>query len=185
MLQPNRFLLALLLASPLAISAAVATATTLLAESLAELTADSERVVIGRVDAVTPQLHGGKVERMVTLSVSEVIRGTVLTGPVHFRLEGGRLPRLETRVAGSPTVRVGEELLVFLERTGDGVLTPAGLSLGLFHLHPTPAGLVAERELGDVRLLQTDGHGQFTPAAQSIQTVFALPDLRAAIGGVR
>lgn len=155
-----------LAAAPLALSAVVATpaqAATVRYTPLADLLAMSEVVVVAEVTAqgtrLQPQplqihtetgfavrqvLHGDKAQPFMVL---DQLGGVVFEGtPQELRLT----------VPGYPTFEVGEQVVLFLERTPSGELVVAGLNQGKFTLRPDPktGELMAERDLRDLNVVR-------------------------------
>jgi hypothetical protein len=111
------------------------------------------------------------------LRVERVLKGSVPagSGPARLRVLGGPGPDgLTLKVWGSPALRAGERVLLFLVGPGaDGSYRPLHLAVGVFHQVPTVSGdgqstgLVAMRDLSEVELV--DAGGGFTPGAVQVR----------------
>lgn len=89
-------------------------------------------IVRGTVSSVESILAGEDATLLteVQLSVSEVFRGSTDGDVISVRVLGGRFGVREARVYGTPTFRVGEELVLFARPTKAGWLTVTGLFQG-------------------------------------------------------
>jgi hypothetical protein len=114
------------------------------------------------------------------LRVERVLKGGMPagTGPVRLRVLGGPGPDgLTLKVWGSPELRTGERVLLFLVGPGaDGSYRPLHLAVGVFHQVETAAaagpdgrsgGVVAVRDLSEVTLVDA-GLG-FTPGTVQVR----------------
>ncbi|MEM1348706.1 MAG: hypothetical protein AAGI01_09140 [Myxococcota bacterium] len=143
----RRTLLSLAIAALVSVAgSSVALATTLARLDLEALTAQSELVVHGTVTRLAPEVRGGRVFTNITLEVTEALKGTP-GDSVTFTQLGGRTRNLATRVAGMPDFRLGEEVLVFLERPSvDAPLVVTGMAQGKFTVHRDVDGQAAYLE---------------------------------------
>lgn len=115
-----------------------ASATTLLKLDLATMTAKSEKIVQGKVSAMTFEKVEGRIYTYITLSVHETLKGKH-DKDVTFRIMGGRVGDLVTIVHGTPSFEMDEEVLVFLERPlEDKPLVVTGMVQGKFHVTVGP-----------------------------------------------
>jgi hypothetical protein len=119
---------AALLLLPLAARPAVAVAV-----SVEELARGSDVVVRGRVSRVSSfwTADGARIMTVAELSPSETWRGTT-PGPVQVLVPGGVVGDIGQRVDGAPTFATGEEVVVFLWRSGEGAFRVRGLAQGKF-----------------------------------------------------
>jgi hypothetical protein len=129
--------LAALLAAAL-LAAAPAAAATFVAPSVEELARSSEAVVRGRVVDVAPRAAaGGRIVTEVEVLVASAWKGTP-DATVRFVVPGGSAGGLALLVDSAPTFEPGEEVVVFLSRTG-AAWRVNGQSLGKFHVEGTEA----------------------------------------------
>jgi len=124
-----------------------ASATTFLETSVEELARGSEVVVRGRVLATTTRWQGGRIVTQVRIGVVSAWKGAP-GGHVDVVVPGGRIGDLAQHVAGSPSFRLDEDVVVFAGRYGPDLLGVVGLALGKFHVE---AG-VATRQLEGARV---------------------------------
>ncbi len=114
------------------------------------------------------------------LQVERILKGSVPagTGPVRLRVLGGDGPDgMTLKVWGSPTLRAGERVLLFLVGPGaDGSYRPLHLAIGVFHQVAAPTavgpdgqggGLVAVRDLSEMTLV--DAGGGLTPGTVQVR----------------
>lgn len=97
--------------------------------SLAELTAAAALVVDATVAEVRVAQGPDGLERLVRLRIDDAWKGEA-EASVYVRLAGGRLGRLETRVAGVPDVAEGDRLVWFLTPHPRGGFSVIGLHQG-------------------------------------------------------
>ena len=133
--------------------------------TLDQLARESDAVVSGTVEAVASRYDDapatGRIVTDVTVRVDRVARGADEGPQLVFTLPGGIVAGRGQRVPGIPTVRAGDELVVFMAPpalTARGARrAPIALSLGMFFVtrgddRPARAeqrlGGVAVRELG-------------------------------------
>lgn len=116
----------------LCLSAAAASAMTIIPVSTDDLAVSSRAIVAGRilnVEAVwNPERQA--VYSYVTVDVERVLKGDVRPGLVVLRQRGGRTERRVTWVEGAPDLRAGHRALLFLNTDREGALRVAHLSLG-------------------------------------------------------
>jgi len=155
-----------------------------------ELVAEADLVFEGRVlEARTYLEDSGRIETEYTFLVDrtmwgedQVERSVVLPGGV---LEDGR----GLVISGMPSVRAGEDVLVFLSEAGDtGVRMPVGLSQGKFRVETSlQGGRALTRYNGSLSLLDP-ATGSLHPAgaqerfdyANVIAEIYAAADRRRA-----
>lgn len=135
-----------------------ARATTLVDPGIEGLARHSERVVVARVtgQSVWAERAGAstRIFTDTTLTVSQTLWGPVDVAPLTLRQPGGTAwlagVAHHHRVDGAARFAPGEQVLVFLERAGDGRLVVTGMELGKFTLSPDPATgeMIATRAAG-------------------------------------
>jgi hypothetical protein len=81
---------------------------------LAQLVERADRVVHGRIIAVSAvRVEGRYTDSIVTMAPAEVLKGSA--GPeITFRVPGGEVGRFRTIVIGAPVLHVDDEVVVFL-----------------------------------------------------------------------
>lgn len=129
--------------------------------SLQQLRSEAHRVIVGKVTAAHSFWNDGKdkIYTEYTVEVQRVIKGEA-TAKLTVRLMGGRVGERELTVAGNPTIKVGERVLLFL-RDYDTFHTVVGMSQGKWsvraldgqdHVYRGPAQTQKERQAGELPL---------------------------------
>lgn len=110
-----------------------AQATTLRMSTIEELTAASQVVITGRVDAVESVFSGEHIVTRVRVQVDERWWGAA---PDTLELETpmGSVGEIRTRVAGADTYSVGDYVVLFAEQDGRGVWRSMALAWGCFKI---------------------------------------------------
>jgi hypothetical protein len=99
----------------------------------------SPLIVRGKVLALTPGWHDGRILTAVTLQVDRPLYGPASRGDrITFHRLGGEVGGIGQLVVGEPSFRKGEEVVVFLQRRG-GRLFVTGMVQGKIRVLP-PAG---------------------------------------------
>src|SRR5262245_56718698 len=101
----------------------------------AQLVRFADAIVRGRVTAVTVAIDDrvGTPYTLVSLDVSEVLKGEIRGRQITLKQLGGRIGSTALQIAGQPEFSVGEEVRVFLEaRPRDRSLTVTALWQGKF-----------------------------------------------------
>jgi hypothetical protein len=160
-----------------------AEAATVLAMTVEELAAGSDRVVRGRVVSMRTEVDEarGFVFRLTTLEVLEDLRGE---GPreVVVRQLGGEAAGRGLLVDGDAELRVGEEVVLFLSRgrPAERVMHLKGLSLGRFSIERRPDGpAMAVRGISGLHLVRPGG------GPVDVATAMTLDELRVRVGAAR
>ncbi|HTV00395.1 MAG TPA: hypothetical protein VMF13_07670 [Luteitalea sp.] len=107
--------------------------------SLVELTDAAGLIVDATVAEVRVAQGPDGLERVVLLRVDERWKGES-EASVYVRLAGGRLGRIETRVAGVPEVTEGDRLVWFLAPHPRGGFSVIGLHQGAMRTLTSTAG---------------------------------------------
>ena len=110
-------------------------ATVLVPAEFREIVAGSQIIVHGRIADVRAVLVDGRrrIDSIVTLEVESYLKG----GPaerVTFRVPGGTVGRVRSRMVGAPEFRPGEEVVLFLRADGPSVPHVFGLNQGVFRV---------------------------------------------------
>lgn len=132
-------------------------ASTLVALDVPSLTRGSDMVVHGRVLRATSRWLPGttRIVTEVELSADAVLKGHAERRSVRVVQPGGTVGDISQHVSGSSELVAGEEVILFLQRSTEG-LRPLGLSQGVFRvLHPGngAAALAATVLPEDLRLI--------------------------------
>jgi hypothetical protein len=136
------------------VAAGPATAATFVAPTVEGLARSSEVVVRGRVlDLASRAAPVGRIVTEVEVLVSSAWKGAP-DATLRFVVPGGRAGGLVLRVDSAPTFEPGEEVVLFLSRSG-AAWRVNGQALGKFRVE----GSEARPGLGDARVLPS------TPAA--------------------
>lgn len=153
-----------------------ARATTMVELSLDQMIEEAESVFLGVVEARGTRvaiLEGRATPVTITrFRVTSWLKGE---GPavVSLREPGGAWAGATYRVDGTPTYAVGEEVVVFAERDGEGHLRTYGLQQGKFLVSPARGEVpkTVHRDFGGIGLVRWRGermileHGGIEPAA--------------------
>lgn len=159
-----------------------ARAATVLEVDVAEATRLSEWVVRARVTALTNvdlRAQGDSLYTDVTLAVDAVYAGRGAPATVVMRLQGGLgADGLALTVPGMPRFAIGDDAVIFLERTGKG-LVPCGMGQGVWRVAPGPLGFpVVHRDVRELALVTRTPDGRLvpstTPAATGIKLLTSL-----------
>jgi hypothetical protein len=132
--------LAFLAALALLTGMRAAEATTVVAVAEDDLIDDAQAVVTGEVTRIESrwQRRRQRLVTDITISVHEVLKGTVRRQRLTIRQPGGRVGGIHLWLDGSPEFAVGERVLVFLRSGGEGPRV-AHLYQGKFSLETDPA----------------------------------------------
>lgn len=154
-------LVALALATALALLAAEAHATTVVKMDVEKLSVLADAVVLGRVEAFRSRWEEGRIVTDVDLRVVVPIKGQHDAGTViTVRRMGGTVGDLRQWTPGATSFAVGERALVFLDRANvRGVSTPVvlGMAQGKYELAEAPDGtLHAVRDLHELSLAEIE-----------------------------
>lgn len=144
-------------AAMLGLWAAPVSATTLVYDNDAELAWQSQAVVLGKVISVAPEYEPAmhSVRTRVTIALESLVGGQVQGGTIELTELGGDVPGLSEKVFGAPSYRVGERVLIFLQRDARGRLHTTGLSAGKYTVEASSTGMwVARREYRGARVLR-------------------------------
>jgi hypothetical protein len=111
-------------------------ATTVIPVSDRQLAEHALAIVIGDVHAIESYWDGGPGQMFthITLSVHEVLKGTLPDGELTIKQVGGTVGDLQSWVDGSPEFVRGERVLLFLRSNPDGTLRVAHLHQGKFSI---------------------------------------------------
>ncbi len=133
---------------------------------LDELTAQADRIVLGRVVWEEPVRRGnGHIHTRFRVQVERDLRGT---GDEEIIVEtlGGRIGELAMRVEGSPSLKVGDRAVVFVESDGGTVFRPIGMAQGVMRVRreggqeivsPQTRGMLLLKRNVDGRLVRSAG----------------------------
>jgi hypothetical protein len=110
--------------------AVVVRATTLQQLTLPEMARKSTAIVRARVVSSHGALYGADVYTVYRLEVLEPWKGGV--GPSEVAVPGGVAQGIRQEVAGAPTLRAGQEYVLFLWTSRSGWTQIIGLTQGLF-----------------------------------------------------
>jgi hypothetical protein len=130
-----RYTLITALAACLTVPAAIASATVVLPVDFAEMVAESQLIVHGRVVDVRPQPTAGRrtIESVVTVEVVTTLKGEPRTAVV-LKLPGGRVGRYRRVMVGVAELAEGDELVLFLKGRAPALPMPFGLNQGVYRV---------------------------------------------------
>jgi hypothetical protein len=130
--------------------------------SNAQLTTQSDAIVIGRAVNVQSRWIDRTLVTAVTVQISESIKGT-LSGSIEVLLPGGadatrRIPVAMT-FAGAPTIRPGEDVFLFLDYADDVAgYVVSGFAQGKFSIMTDASGVRrVNRDLRGSQLVEGAG----------------------------
>jgi hypothetical protein len=136
------------LALAVLLASAKAAAATFVVPSVEELARSSDAVVRGRVvDLASRAVGGGRIVTEVEVSVASAWKGAP-DATLRFVVPGGSAGGLVLRVDSAPAFEPGEEVVLFLSRSG-ATWHVSGQALGKFGV----VGSEARPGLGDARVL--------------------------------
>lgn len=115
--------------------AAFAGATMIMPSSLQKMTGASDAIVVGRVVSQASGSDAGKIFTSVTIAVDQYIKAPALSNPMTLTVKypGGTAGGTTMRVDLAPTFADGEEVLLFLRKSGS-VYVPYALSYGVYRV---------------------------------------------------
>jgi len=131
--------------------AMAAPATTLLHMSLEQLSRTAKVIVRAQCAGSASAWDRGEIWTMTTFRVEEIWRGSIDGAQFQVRLIGGRAGNLTSSVSGVPRFRRGEDVVLFLERTGRGDFTVVSWEQGTFRIGrggPTAGETVTQDSAG-------------------------------------
>ena len=114
--------------------AGVASATTLVRMSVAQMAHAAQAIVRVRCLEESTGWDAGEIWTFTSFEVQEVWQGSA-PARITVRLLGGRVGNLTSSVSGVPRFRSGEEVVLFLERTPRGDFSVVSWEQGTFRIH--------------------------------------------------
>jgi hypothetical protein len=174
----------LLAVTALVLAALPAGASTFLALSQAELVAQAEAVVQGRI-VEAHSFWNAEHTAILTEAVLEVEDTVVGSAPsyVNLRTFGGQVGNYRIEAHGFPTFRVGERMLVFLEAEQDGAQRVFSYQQGQYRIRDEQGTEIAVPTFDTgARILRRDGSE--APAPQPMALVQLKQQLRDTAGRV-
>jgi len=174
-----------------ALAAAVAPlgATTLIQLSLNDLITLSSGIVRAKVTGVRTDYRGADIYTYYQLQVSEDWRASGLTPTAPQQIEvavpGGVARGVRQTVAGSPSMVVGQEYVVFMWTSRSGLTQVIGLSQGLFLVQADANGNpVLVRPASGETVVDKNGN-PVTDQALSISLAALRAQTRSTLGGAQ
>ena len=122
-----------------ALSTASVDALTVVPMTFEQLVSEAAAVVYGRVAEVRGQWTSDRrsIDSVVTVEALQYLKGDL--GPVvSLRLPGGEAGGVTNVLPGTPTLRDGELVVLFLKARGPALLTTLGLGQGVFRVVRDP-----------------------------------------------
>ena len=120
----------------------------------------TDRETVRRADAIViasalssyPQEGAnGAIETVTVISIEEVLKGSVSTPTIEIHEPGGRLGKRIRIVAGAPTFKEGDRLLLFLREYAPGKWASSDFALGKFSFESDDVGeKLLVRQEGDI-----------------------------------
>jgi hypothetical protein len=132
--------------------------------SLDEMTAKSTAVIRGRIQSCAGEFRGSVIYTHCKVNVSEVWKG-LASSQTDVATLGGAARGAMQSFSGAPTLKPGEEYVLFLWTGKSGLTQVIGLSQGVFEIKPeAPASsktaraqAVAERPASSEVMLDASG----------------------------
>ena len=179
---------ALAAAALLCLCAAPATATTMMKMDTAALTRTADRVVHARATGqrVYWNADGTQILTDTTFQVIDEAKGS---GPATLTVSmlGGRIDPVEMSAAGTPTFKVGEEVVLFTTPGTNGTKNLAGYAQGVLHVQIDAATgrKVAFSRLGGATLMESSGGRLRQVGATPVQLELGtlMEEIRSIAGG--
>jgi hypothetical protein len=167
----------LLITLGLASALAPVRGTTLERLPLDEMTRKSTAIVRAKVVGTSGILQGADVYTVYQIEIVENWKGAGKPNPERIAVPGGVAGGLRQMVAGAPSLRVGQEYVMFLWTSRSGLTQLIGLTQGLFNVRPGAAGdATAMRAAAGELMLDPTGH-----AVQDEAVSMKLSDLKAQV----
>jgi hypothetical protein len=118
----------------------IASASVIVPAGVSELANEARAIVHGRVVRIdTRQGEGRRVERLVTVQVSDYLKGS-LGNVVQLQLPGGTFGRYRTVMIGAPELAEGDEVVLFLgQGESDALPHLLGFHQGVYRLVSDPS----------------------------------------------
>jgi hypothetical protein len=134
-----------------------------------EMVHDAALVVVAVPVASRAYWHNRRIVSDVTVRVTAVLSGNSVSNDIVVRLPGGIVGDVGQSIAGSPTLSLNTQVVLFLSAPRDGVRTVLSMAAGVFPMTLTPTG--------EVRVLppQTDGITFISPPTASHNTSPPMP----------
>lgn len=114
---------------------AISRGTTLARMDLRQLAQTAELVVRARCTGSEVRADRGAIWTFTEIHVIETLKGIERAESIEVRLPGGQIGRVRESVEGVPKFFVGEEVVLFLERTTAGDYGITGWVQGTFRVH--------------------------------------------------
>jgi len=152
-------------------------ATTFVLMDERDLAAQSLAAVIGTVRSVT-SAEAGAIVTDVVIEPSQVVFGSLPSGPVILREPGGSVGGRRERIFGSAEYRVGEHVLVFLRPGPAGTLRTTAMAMGTFRIAAGSAGATTVTRVFDDEVAVLDPASGGRQPAGKVET----HDLAAMLG---
>ena len=161
-----------------------AEATVVMKLNRAEMTRMSEVVVRARVGGVTVREEApGRLNTLIELETIERFKGAA-EALIVVQQVGGVLGDWHQTIAGQNTYRVGEELVLFLDRLPSGRYVTVGIGIGRFVVERRADGtVVANEDLGHVTFAAAAADGVIRPTTVPPAASLSLTDLRRELDG--
>lgn len=132
---------------------------------LDELTAQADRIVLGRVVWAEPVRHGnGHIHTRFRVQVERDLRGS---GDEEIIVEtlGGQIGDLAMRVEGSPSLQIGDRAVVFVESEGGAVFRPIGMAQGVMRVRRQRGEEMIAPQTRGMLLVRRDAAGRLVRSA--------------------
>jgi hypothetical protein len=149
------FSLSLFVASFLGVAGSSASAATVVAMSLEQMSDRADAIFVGRVEGIRSDWNAERtrIYTYVTFEVDRYLKGGRGGRLETVRLLGGQVGPYLAMVPGTPQFVEGEEVLVFQVGGGARIPTVLGLSMGKFSIVRDPSGeTMVKRDISSLML---------------------------------
>jgi hypothetical protein len=126
-------------------------------------------VIASPLDSFTQLRHERSVETVTTMSIEEVLKGSIESATIDIHEPGGTFGKRTTNIPGIPHFASGERYVLFLIKTEEGIWRVLNLTLGKFRFDTDVLGhAVVMRDARDIAGWDPDGkpHRETNRAAE-------------------
>jgi hypothetical protein len=153
---------------------------------LKELAQKAHLIVQGVVLSTTSSWdeQGLQIFSLTRLEVRFALKGISLMSPmvVEVRTPGGVVDDVGQKVHGAPSFRAGEEVILFLKKAKQGILTVESLSLGKFSVFVDSSGTpMVRQETDGLHFLKKNGQWQNVPTLPSMSVADLVQQVKKAL----
>ncbi|MDJ0736397.1 MAG: hypothetical protein QNJ47_20430 [Nostocaceae cyanobacterium] len=122
----------LIMAAFLLLFAGKAVATTVIYQSMDDLSQNADGIIVGTVKEVKSAKVEDDINTYVTLRGIKVLKGIYDRNEISLAMEGGFVEQEGLEIEGSPEFKKGERVIVFVENNGSTIVPFVGFDQGVF-----------------------------------------------------